>query len=195
LVIVSFTIAVVVAGLSIFLKNFNSTKFLGQESTLPEGSEFEIHFFDVGEADSALVECDGKYMLIDGGKAWNSSFLYSYLEIHNIDYIDFIVCTHAHADHVGGLAGALNYATVGVAYCPVAEYDSRTFSSFVKYLDAQDKTITVANTNTGTHTIAAEFRDANLMTQEENEAFQVATAAITDYLSGHDLNVYLTVLD
>lgn len=112
-------------------------------SALPEGSTFEIHFFDVGEADSALVECDGHYMLIDGGNPGSSSFLYSYLQSHGIDYLDYIVCSHAHADHVGGLAGALNYASVGTAYAPVTEYDSRAFNSFVKYLSQQGKEITV----------------------------------------------------
>ena len=112
-------------------------------SALPEGSTFEIHFFDVGEADSALVECDGHYMLIDGGNPGSSSFLYSYLQSHGIDYLDYIVCSHAHADHVGGLAGALNYASVGTAYAPVTEYYSRAFNSFVKYLSQQGKEITV----------------------------------------------------
>lgn len=117
-----------------------------QQSNNPSDSttsSFEIHFFDVGEADAALVECDGHYMLIDGGNPGNSSFLYSYLQQHKIDYIDYIICSHPHVDHVGGLAGALNYSTVGVAFSPVAEYDSRAFNSFVKYLAAQGKTITV----------------------------------------------------
>lgn len=109
----------------------------------PEGSTFEIHFFDVGEGDSALVECDGHYMLIDGGNPGSSSFLYSYLKKHEIDYLDYIVCSHAHTDHVGGLAGALNYATVGVAYAPVTEYDSRAFNGFLKYLSAQSKEIVI----------------------------------------------------
>jgi len=110
---------------------------------IPENSTFEIHFFDVGEADSALVECDGHYMLIDGGNPGSSSFLYSYLQHHKIDYLDYVVCSHAHTDHAGGLAGALNYASVGTAYAPVMEYDSRAFSSFVKYLQAQGKEVTI----------------------------------------------------
>ena len=108
----------------------------------PAGS-IEISFFDVGEADCTLVNCNGKFMLIDGGNAGNSSFLYSYLQQHAIEYLDYIICTHAHADHVGGLAGALNYAKVGTAFAPVTEYDSRTFESFVKYLAEQGKQITV----------------------------------------------------
>ncbi|MBP3803911.1 MAG: MBL fold metallo-hydrolase [Oribacterium sp.] len=116
---------------------------IDEKSDSPAESFFEIHFFDVGEADSTLVECDGHRMLIDGGKPSDSQFLYSYMERHGIDYLDYIVCTHAHEDHVGGLAGALNFAKVGIAYAPVTEYDSRAFNSFIKYLSQQEKEITV----------------------------------------------------
>lgn len=122
------------------------TEETGSESAqqgLPEDSYFEIDFFDVGEADSTLVRCDGHYMLIDGGNPGSSSFLYAYLQQNGIDYIDYMVCTHAHEDHVGGLAGALNYAKIGTAYAPVTEYDTRAFNSFVKYLGEQGKSITI----------------------------------------------------
>ena len=144
------------------------------QPVLPESS-FEIHFFDKGEADSALVACDGHYMLIDGGNPGNSSFLFSYLQKHGIDYLDYIVCSHPHTDHVGGLAGALNYAAVGVAYCPVTEYDSRAFSSFVKYLSAQDKTITIPSVGQTVSLGSAKVTfvgpiDMTLAEQNENNA-------------------------
>jgi len=108
-----------------------------------EDSSFEIHFIDVGQADAALILCDGKAMLIDGGNVADSSLIYTFLKNHGIDHLDYIVCTHAHEDHVGGLAGALNYATVDVAYCPVKSYDSAAFNSFKKYLENQGASISV----------------------------------------------------
>ena len=82
-------------------------------------------------------------MLIDGGEADQSSKVYAYLENHAIDHLDYIVASHAHADHVGGLSGALNYAEVDTTLCPVTSYDSQTFSDFVKYLEKQNVSITV----------------------------------------------------
>ena len=109
----------------------------------PEDSFFTVHYIDVGQADSALVICDGKAMLIDGGNVADSNLIYSYLKKLNIDHLDYMVCTHAHEDHVGGLAGALNYAKVDKVFAPVTSYDSKAFSNFVKYLDKQSKSITM----------------------------------------------------
>ena len=117
------------------------------EEPIPENSTFEVHFIDVGQADAALVMCDGKTMLIDGGNSEDSSLIYSYLNKRSISHLDYMIATHGHEDHVGGLSGALNYATVGTAYCPVTNYDSKAFSSFVKYLGETDITVPSAGSS------------------------------------------------
>lgn len=125
----------------------STTESTTEQTTAPsesiENSAFEVHFIDVGQADSALVLCDGKAMLIDGGNAEDSSLLYTYLKNHSINHLDYVIGTHAHEDHIGGLAGALNYASVDVAYCPVVSYDTKAFGNFVKALDKHGISITV----------------------------------------------------
>ncbi len=105
--------------------------------------EFEVHFIDVGQAESILILCDGYAMLIDGGNVEDSSLIYSYLKKLDVDYLDFVVCTHAHEDHVGGLSGALNYARAGVVFSPVTQYDTRAFNSFVKTVKKQGLELTI----------------------------------------------------
>lgn len=114
-----------------------------EPTEIPVDSTFEIHFIDVGQADAALVLCDGKAMLIDGGDSKDSSLIYAYLKQHDVSHLDYIVATHAHEDHVGGLSGALNYATVGTAFCSATAYDSDAFRDFVKYLGKRNVGITV----------------------------------------------------
>ena len=109
----------------------------------PNGTRLEILFFDVGQADAALLRCDGQAMLIDGGNAADSSLLYTQLKEEGIGRLDCVVCTHPHEDHAGGLAGALNAAQAGLALAPVEYAEERTFLNFLKYLGQQGVSVTV----------------------------------------------------
>lgn len=111
--------------------------------TIPKNSTFSIHFIDVGQADAALVECDGHYILIDGGNKADSSKIYSVLKKAAVPKLDIIVGTHAHEDHIGGIPGAFNYTTADLTLCPVTSYDSEAFEDFKKYAEKNGGGITV----------------------------------------------------
>lgn len=106
-------------------------------------SPFEVFFLDVGQGDCALVYCEGHTMLIDGGSTEQSQKVYSFLESHGIEHLDYIVASHADADHVGGLSAALNYASVDTALCTVTSHETGSFYNFTKYLGRQGVSITV----------------------------------------------------
>ena len=108
-----------------------------------QNSSFWVEFVDVGQGDCAIIQCDGHYMMIDGGPSKASSTVYSILKNKNITNIDLMIATHPDEDHIGGLSGALNYAKVGTVLSPVTTHDSKTFKSFTKYIRKQDKVITV----------------------------------------------------
>ena len=75
-------------------------EFLSDESTALESLQEEIdntlekgfciYFLDVGQADAALVECDGHYMMIDVGNAADSGKIYTILKEKQIDYLDLL---------------------------------------------------------------------------------------------------------
>lgn len=100
-------------------------------------SRFEVHFIDVGQADATLVLCDDQAMLIDGGNVDDSDLIVAYLQKQEVRYLDYIICSHAHEDHVGGLAAALHYLEVGQVFCPVADYDTTAFQNFSAAAAAQ----------------------------------------------------------
>lgn len=108
-----------------------------------EGSSFAVHFIDVGQADAALILCDGQAMLIDGGNAEDSNLLYTYLKKQDVSHLDYVIGTHAHEDHIGGIAGALNFATAGKVYSPVTDYDTKAFQNFVKAAKSRGCDLTV----------------------------------------------------
>ena len=119
-----------------------------EPSTLPEGSSFAVHFIDVGQADAILVLCDGKTMLIDGGNKADSNLMYAYLQKHNISHLDYVIGTHAHEDHIGGIAGALQYATVDTVYCPTKSYSTQAFKNFVKAVNNRGANIEIPTIGT-----------------------------------------------
>lgn len=97
----------------------------------------EVHYIDVGQADCILLQCDGSNMLIDGGNVDDSDLVVSYLLEQNVEALDYVVNTHAHEDHVGGLAGVLAVFETKEIWCPVREYSTKCFSDFLKYADQQ----------------------------------------------------------
>lgn len=106
--------------------------------------DMAVHFLDVGQADAAVILCDGEALMIDGGNAADSQFIYAYLKNNlGLQHMEYMICTHPHEDHVGGLPAALNACTVGVILSPVTAYDSRPFQSLLKYAERQGVGLTV----------------------------------------------------
>ena len=97
----------------------------------------EVHFIDVGQALSVLVECDGQFMLYDGGNVDDGSLIVSYLQSQGVEQLEYVFCSHAHEDHVGGLAAALAYFPAYHVYSPVTDASTKCFQDFVKYTQQQ----------------------------------------------------------
>ena len=110
----------------------------GIETTQPSAEEnFQMHFIDVGQALSVLVECDGQFMLYDGGNVDDGSLVVSYLQNQGVEELQYVFCSHAHEDHVGGLAAALAYFPANHVYSPVTEVSTKCFQNFIKYTQQQ----------------------------------------------------------
>lgn len=101
-------------------------------------ADIEVHFLDVGQGDSAVVICDDQIAMIDGGSADKSDYVFSYLRnTLQLNHIDYLIATHPHEDHIGGLSAALNACSVGKILSPVFEYESEEFHALLKYADKQ----------------------------------------------------------
>ena len=100
-------------------------------------ASFWVEYIDIGQADATLICCEGHYMLIDGGYHSTSDVLYTVLKNHGITHLDYLICTHAHADHCGGLSAAYELATVSHVLAPVTEDDRDV--SFTIFCDRTKK--------------------------------------------------------
>jgi competence protein ComEC len=88
----------------------------------------KVHFLDVGQADSILIELPNKEtMLIDAGNNADDKFVVNYIKKLHYDKIDYVVGTHPHEDHIGGLDTVINTFEIGNVYMPKVEHTTKTF--------------------------------------------------------------------
>lgn len=101
------------------------------EST-KEAGEMKVHFLDVGQGLSILVQSDGQTMIYDGGDKSTSSYVVSYLQKQNITTIDYLISSHYDSDHMAGLIGCLNAFDVKNVISSNYEHDSKLYQSFIQ---------------------------------------------------------------
>ena len=130
-----------------FVMSFGISGSNANPSDIPENSNFEVHFIDVGQADSALIECDGETMMIDGGNVADSNVVAAYLKKEDITELNYVVCSHAHEDHVGGLSGALSVTKADNIYAPKTEANTKAYKNFKK--KAEEQNVEIKHPNVG----------------------------------------------
>lgn len=91
---------------------------------------FAIYFFDVGQADSALVVCDGEAMLIDGGNAADGDDVVASVSALGISALDVVISTHSDEDHLGGLPAVLEAFPVAALYEDGNPADTKIYRRF-----------------------------------------------------------------
>ena len=97
-----------------------------------EAGEMKVHFLDVGQGLSILVQSDGQTMIYDGGDKSTSSFVVSYLQKQNVTTIDYLISSHYDSDHMAGLIGCLNAFDVKNVISSDYEHDSKLYQSFIQ---------------------------------------------------------------
>lgn len=109
----------------------------------------EVHFINVGQADSILVLLpNGETLLIDAGKNGDGKLVTNYLKLEDVETVDYLVGTHPHEDHIGGLDTVIETFSIGNLYLPNVQADTKTFLDVLTA--AKDKGLTVKTAKAGT---------------------------------------------
>ena len=91
-----------------------------------------VNYIDVGQGDSIFIELPNKKaMLIDAGEAYEVDKVINYLNNLGIKKIDYVVGTHPHTDHIGGLEEIITTFDVGSIYMPKATSTSKTYEDLL----------------------------------------------------------------
>ncbi len=140
----------------------NTTVYTEKNSKFNEHDEEQVKsktntvtFIDVGQGDCTLIKSNNQTMLIDAGEAENASTVISYLEKNTVNFLDYVVATHAHSDHIGALAKIIN--TIPVKNIVLADSGKNSASA-----DAYIKFLTAANDS-----------DANIIFTKKDDTFNV----------------------
>lgn len=120
----------------------NTNKNL-EKSSNNSKDELNIYFLDVGQADSILINSNNEYMLIDGGNNSDGPLLVKYFQSLGIENFKYIIGTHPHEDHIGGLDDIIDNFNIETIYLPDAITTTKTFEDLLDSIEKNNLTYNV----------------------------------------------------
>ncbi|WP_018249650.1 MBL fold metallo-hydrolase [Orenia marismortui] len=145
--IISFIILLLISQLNYIYaeEDIRYTNLLNQ-STIKK-KLLKAHFIDVGQADSTLIQLpNNQNILIDGGNNSDASLIIRYLNNLHIKKIDYLIATHPHEDHIGGLDNIINNFKINKIYMPEVSHTSQSFKDLLLSISNKGLKINAAKT-------------------------------------------------
>jgi len=136
-----------------------------------EGELLKVNFIDVGQGDSIFIELpNGETMLIDAGERNYDKKVISYIDTLGYKSIDYVVGTHPHTDHIGGLEAVIKNYDIGKIYMPKKSSNSKTFINLLNTI--KDKGLKINTAKSGVSIIDSDALDVDIIspTKEYNDA-------------------------
>lgn len=119
-------------GIGVFLKG-NFSKIL-----ISSNGGLKVHYIDVGQGDSILLQQNGQNMLIDTGTNDSTDTLMAYLKKQSINKIDYLILTHPHEDHIGGADAVIRGFNIGKIYMPKITATTKTYQDVIKAMKSKN---------------------------------------------------------
>lgn len=106
-------------------------------------TDLSIHYIDVGQADSIFIQNKKNSILIDAGNNEDGPLLVKYLKEQNVSKIDYVIGTHPHEDHIGGLDSIINNFEIKEVYLPDVMTTTKTFEDVLDSIANNNLEITI----------------------------------------------------
>lgn len=115
-------------------------------------NELVVHYIDVGQGDSTFIELpNNEVMLIDAGEYEYSETIDNYISDLGYNKIDYIIGTHPHSDHIGGMEDIINSYDIGKVYLPKASSNTKTYKGLLESI--KDKGLKIDTGKSGVNII------------------------------------------
>ena len=125
------------------IKDNNNNNNETETTVKEEKDKLKIYYIDVGQADSILIQNENEFMLIDAGNNNDGPLLVKYFQSLNIKDFKYVVGTHPHEDHIGGLDDIITNFNIGTIYIPDAITTTKTFEDLLNSIEKKNMTFTV----------------------------------------------------
>lgn len=113
------------------------------------GNELKVHFLDVGQGDSIFIELpDNKTMLIDASEKEYADRITTYIYSCGYNSLDYVVATHPHSDHIGGMADVIGSFSVGNVILSPATHTTKTYTNMLTAIDNSGAKVTLGTAGT-----------------------------------------------
>ncbi|MBP3379349.1 MAG: MBL fold metallo-hydrolase [Ruminococcus sp.] len=113
--------------------------FTYKQAKTADGS-LSVHYIDVGQGDAVYISCGDKNMLIDSGEVSQGDAVCAYLREQGVESLDYVIGTHPHSDHMGGMAAVVQSFDIGEFIMPhLADEDFPATKYFERFLDAAEE--------------------------------------------------------
>jgi competence protein ComEC len=113
----------------------NNINSLNDSVKMRIDGNLNIYYFNVGQADSILLENNDKYMLIDAGNNADGELIVKQLKEMGVSKLDYLIATHAHEDHIGGMDDVINSFDIATFYMPDVVTTTKTFEDLITALE------------------------------------------------------------
>lgn len=137
--------------------NQNQNDYINMNNDL-----LKVHYLDVGQGDSIFIELpNNETMLIDAAESYQSENIINYLKNLNYQKIDYVIGTHPHTDHIGGLKDIINTFEIGKIYMPKVVSTTKTYESLLMAI--KDKNLKINTAKAGTSIIDTDTLKINIL--------------------------------